>query len=345
MKISGSRITSFLQKPSPDIIGILLFGPEQGLIKERSQMLAQTIVENFNDPFRVSSFSGNELKANPPLLSDQAAQLSLTGGKRIILVSDAGDNISKIFENYLNESNSNNLVIAESGSLTPRSSLRKLFENSKNGAAIGCYEDDNNTLLSVIKETLGSFNLSVSNDASAYLLSNLGSNRLLTRGELEKLALYVSEQSDKNNVISITDAMACIGDSAAISLDLIVYAATSGNMQILDKLIVKAFNDGTQPVGILRAIQRHLQNLHFVIGKIETGMTQEKALALIRPPIMFKFKKQFQSQIRQWKKDSLFKALDLVTEAEIGCKSNGFPANAGCHRALMRVAQAARIQK
>jgi DNA polymerase-3 subunit delta len=345
VKISGSRINSFLQKPTPDILGILLFGPEQGLIKERSQILAKTVVENITDPFRVNSFSSNELKANPPLLSDQAAQLSMTGGKRVILVSEASDSISNIFKSYLTESSNNTLVIAESGNLNPRSSLRKLFENSKRGAAIGCYEDDSNTLKSVIKETLGRFDLSISSDALAYLLNNLGSNRLLTRGELEKLALYVNTQSNKINVISISDAMACIGDSAAISLDLVVYAATDGNMQSLDKLIEKAFNDGTNPVGILRAVQRHLQNLHFVIGKIEAGLPQEKALAMIRPPIIFKYKKQFQSQVRRWRKDSLFKALDLITEAEISCKSTGFPSNAGCHRALMRVAQAARAQK
>lgn len=345
MKISGSRIASFLQKPNPDIFGVLLFGPELGLIKERAQILAKTVVENLNDPFCISSISSSEIKANPPLLCDQAAQLTMTGGKRVIFVSEANDSITNIFKDLLNTSNSQTLVVAQAGSLTPRSSLRKLFEQSKKGAAIGCYEDDTNTLRSVIKETLEHLDITITDDALAYLTGNLGSNRLLTRGEIEKLATYVITQYNEKKEVTLNDAMACIGDSSAISLDLVVYAATDGNLQALDKLIRKAFEDGTQPVGIIRAVQRQLQNLHFVISKVETGLPLEKALALIRPPIIFKYKKQFQSQVLQWKKANIIKVLDLLMEAEINCKSTGFPANSGCHRALMRVAQTARLQK
>mgnify|MGYP001262357417 FL=1 len=345
MKISGSRINSFLQKPNPDILGVLLFGPELGLIKERSKILSQTIVKNLNDPFRVSSISISELKANPSLLNDQAAQLTLSEGKRVIIISEATDSISNIFKDFINISNSQALVIVESGILTPRSTLRKLFEKSQYGAAIGCYEDDTNTLRSVILETLKRFNLTITDDAIAYLMNKLGSNRLLTRGEIEKLAIYIGNQSNENKEVSLNDAVACIGDSSAISLDLVVYAATDGNLQVLDNLIKKAFENGSTPVGIIRAVQQQLQKLHLVISILETGLPFDKALAMIRPPIIFKHKKQFQSQIHKWNKDNIIKALDLLIEAEINCKSTGFPANSGCHRALMRVAQTACMQK
>jgi DNA polymerase-3 subunit delta len=345
VKISGYQIASFLKNPNPKVLGILLFGPEHGLIKERSKTLARTVVEDLSDPFRINSITCSELKANPPLLCDQAAQLTMTGGKRVIFVLEANDSVSNIFKDYLNKSTNQTLVIAESGSLNPRSSLRKLFEKSEKGAAISCYEDDKNTLRAVIKETLGRFDLSISGDALTYLENNLGSNRILTRGELEKLATYVNNQYDKNMTVSLNDAMACVGDSTTISLDLVVYAVTGGDLNALEKLILKAFSDGNQPVRILRAVQRHLQNLHFVTGRIETGLPLERALALIRPPINFKYKKQFQSQVSQWQKTNIIKALDLIIEAEIDCKSSGFPANAGCHRTLMRIAQTARIQK
>ena len=62
-------------------------------------------------------------------------------------------------------------------------------------------------------------------------------------------------------------------------------------------------------------------------------------------PVIFKFKTQFQLQMRNWRLDLLANAMDLITETEIDCKSTGFPSAAGCHRALMRVAQAARAKR
>lgn len=346
MKISGSRLKSFLLQPEAEIAGVLLFGPERGLVRERSETIARTVVDDLNDPFRAVEFSGAALKADPPRLGDEAAQLSMTGGRRVIRVVDAGDGVSDIFRKFLESDNHPALVIAEAGSLAPRSSLRKLFESAANGAAIGCYEDSASDLQAVIRESLGRFGLTASPDAMSFLVENLGSNRLVTRSELEKLALYVGgDGADGETVVSREDAVACIGDSAAMSLDLVVYAAAGGDSQGLDRALSKAYDDGTSPIGILRALQRHLQNLHLTIGKVDSGMPVDKALFSIRPPVIFKFKPQFQAQMRNWRQDRLISALDLVTEAEIDCKSTGFPSAAGCHRALMRVAQAARARR
>jgi len=51
MKLTGARAIRFLEKPSADIIGILLFGPDRGLIKARSQALTQIFMPNADDAF------------------------------------------------------------------------------------------------------------------------------------------------------------------------------------------------------------------------------------------------------------------------------------------------------
>ena len=45
MKLTGARAESFLANPRTDIIGVLLFGPDRGLVKERSQKLIKNIVQ------------------------------------------------------------------------------------------------------------------------------------------------------------------------------------------------------------------------------------------------------------------------------------------------------------
>ncbi len=97
MKISASRINDFLHQPGPEVAAILLFGPDQGLVRDRAETLVLTVVDDPGDPFRVAVFTGADIKADPPCLVDEAAQLSMTGGRRVIWVHEATDGISRIF--------------------------------------------------------------------------------------------------------------------------------------------------------------------------------------------------------------------------------------------------------
>jgi DNA polymerase-3 subunit delta len=269
------------------------------------------------------------------------------------MVDGATDGISSIFGDLLNIQTNDALVIVEAGALGPKSSLRKLFEKSPNAAAIGCYEDDGQTLRTIIVETLGRYGLRADADAADFLIENLGSDRMVTRGELEKLALYAGgaqsgtggTEGSQSKTVSLAEAMACIGDSAGMSLDLVAFAAANGDSSGLDRSLNRAFNEGASPIGILRAVVRHLERLHLALGLVDSGDTFDRALSKIKPPVIYKFKSEFLSQMKRWRTDRLAMALELAMESEIDCKSTGFPAVAGCHRALMRIAQAARSGK
>ena len=355
MKITASRIDRFLLNPGPDIVGVLLFGPDQGLVRERAVTLAQTVVDDLGDPFRVVELSGAAIKADPAILGDEARQFSMTGGRKVIRVIEATDGIVQVFADLLEGSEIESFVVAEAGNLGARSSLRNLFQKAGNAACIGCYEDDARGLIGIINETLGRYGLTATPDALAFLSANLGGNRLVTRGELEKLALYAGATEpgprdkgtgDKGTgakiTVSLEDAIQCIGDSAAMSLDFVAYAMASGNAPTLDRALERALMEGTSPVGILRAAGRHLQRLHLTLGMVEKGMPAKRAVDALKPQVIFKFQDEFLAQVRRWTGDRLSRAMMIVTEAEIDCKTTGFPDVAGCHRALIRIAQAAR---
>ncbi|NQU62524.1 MAG: DNA polymerase III subunit delta [Rhodospirillales bacterium] len=343
MKISGSRIQSFLRQPGTEISAVLFFGPDQGLVHERAKELAKLYVDDLKDPFRVAELTSGGIKSDPASLGDEAAQVSMSGGQRVIFIPDATDGISEVVAALLNGPGGGAFVILLAGNLAPRSSLRNLFEKSKNGAAIGCYGDDGKGLEGVIIETLGRYGLTVAHDALGFLVTRLGGDRLVSRMELEKLALYVGGNPSKgaDTTVTLEDAQASVGDSAQASIDLVTYSTVGGDAHGLDRAFERALLDGTSPIGILRAVQMHLQRLHLALGMVDGGMPPGKAVDNLRPPIIYKFKGQFQAQLQFWRTDRLVQAMGLVTEAEIDCKSTGMPSVAVCHRALLRIAQAA----
>src|SRR5258707_11498945 len=81
-KLAPSRLAAFLQRPDPEIRAVLLYGPDEGLVRERAGIIGRTVCPDLNDPFRGADLSAATVAADPARLADEAAQLSLTGGQR-----------------------------------------------------------------------------------------------------------------------------------------------------------------------------------------------------------------------------------------------------------------------
>ncbi len=342
MKITGQRIKSFMASPDDGLRAILIYGPDSGLVKERAEILARGRVEDLNDPFGVVEISGSELKADPARLADEASAMTLGGGGRVVRVRAATDVCKDACKSFLELGTpAEALVLIEGAELGPRSSLRKLFEGAKNAAALPCYTDDARSLPDVIRETLKPHQLTVSRDAMSLLLQSLGADRGLTRGELEKLALYKGAPGE----ISIDDVRAAIGDAAKTTLDDVVYAAASGDMQKLDRGLGRTFDEGVHAVAVVRAAERHFQRLHLARGHMDGGKSAQDAMKSLRPPIIFMRADQFRAQLNLWPGARLTRAFDILTQAELDCKTTALPAEAICGRALIQIGQAAKAAR
>lgn len=337
MKISGARIEAFVKSPDAAARAVLLFGPDSGLVRERADRLCRTVVPDLSDPFRVADLTAGAFKDDPARLADEAAAMAMTGGRRVVRVRDAGDAVAALFDGFLTHPMGDALIVAEAGELGPRSSLRKLFEGASNAAALACYADEGGSLAGVVQESLKSAGLSAEPDALSYLVDHLGGDRRLTRSEMEKLALYMGGPGR----VRLEDAVACIGDTAALSLDDIALAAAEGDHATVQRVLARVLSEGTSPITILRAVSRHFQRLHLAAGHIAAGKSPDQAMAALKPPPIFKVADRIKRQAQRWQPGRLADAMDLLAAAELDCKTTGLPAPEICGRALMQLARAA----
>jgi DNA polymerase-3 subunit delta len=338
MKIAGGRVIGFIRNPDPAVRAVLVYGPDQGLVRERADALVAAVADDPSDPFRVIELSAGVVKSDPARLVDEAAALSFTGGRRVVRIREAADAVAEAFKALLATAACEAMVVVEAGQLAKRSSLRQLFETAANAAAVACYVDSDAVLSQVISDTLAKHGLGVTPEATAFLAANLGSDRAVTRSELEKLALYMGGPG----TVRIEDAAAAVGDSGIMSIDSTIYAACGGDPRALDRSLARAFAEGVQPVTLLRAAARHLQRLHLARSLVDMGRSPDQAMMALKPPVFQGLKDRFRDQARRWDGERLAVALEIVTEAELDCKTTGTPVEAVCGRALMRLAQASR---
>lgn len=341
MKIAANRIDGFVRKPDPQCRAVLIYGPDDGLVRERTETLIETVAGSRDDPFRVSRIDARTLDADPTRLADEAAALSLGGGRRVVHVAQATDRLAAAFKEILGstgqDGDGNAFVVVEAGELGPRSSLRRLFEDLPGAAALPCYLDEGPRLTRIIEQTLEKHGVKATVAALEYLTDHLGADRKMTRAETEKLALYVGQGGEAD----LDAAMACVGDSAARGLDDLVFAAAGGRHRDLDRILHRLFFEGTGVITVLRAATRHFQRLHYVSGMVSGGDSLDHAMGALRPKVFFKYTPAFRSQLGRWPPRRIASALEILLDAERACKTTGAPAPAICARALMRLAHAA----
>jgi DNA polymerase-3 subunit delta len=335
MRLPSTRLAAFLRQPDPEIRAVLLYGPDTGLARERADTLARWVCADLQDPFRVVELRGAVLAADPARLTDEAAQMSLTGGRRVLRVRDAGDRLASLFREFLEDSPGNGFVVVEAGELPSSSTLRRVFETTPRGVAIGCYPETARERLVLIRDVLKVHRIAASGDALQYLSEHLGGDRLLVRSELEKLALYVGA----GGRVELDDARLSVGDSAALEVEDAVMAALEGEANQLDRVLDRVFQEGESPVSILRALLRHLQRLHALTAQAAAGVPLAEIIRAARPPIFYKQQDHFRRQLAQWSEADLRAELERVAQAELHMKLTGLPAEAICRAAMSAVAQ------
>lgn len=338
MKLERRRIDSFLAAPDPAIRACLVYGPDRGLVGERAVRLARAIVADPKDAFRVAALSADSLLAEPTRLYDEAAQLSLMGGRRLVHVTDAGDAVGALFARYVADPPAGDgFVVVEGGDLKPRSSLRRAFEGAKNAAAIACYLDGPREIETLVREVARAHRITLAPDALPYLVSSLGGDRALSRQELEKLALYAGD----GGTVSLEEAASLVGDSADLSLDDAVLAAAEGKPAVCERALARALAEGESPIRILRATQRHFTQLHRAAARLDDGVGVDETIAAMRPPVFFKFRDSFKRQLRVWPARRAAAVLAALVEAERQAKSSGMKDETICRAALLRIARGA----
>ncbi len=333
MKLAWKQIEPFIKSPDPAARVILVYGPDHGLMRERAQTMGKTVVADLNDPFNAVTLSAAALIEDPARLADEAGALSMMGGARLIRIEDGGDKIAPLIKDYLQTPSAENLVIIEAGELGPKSPLRALCEKAKNAAAVPCYVEDERDMAGLVRRTLQDDGFRIDGDAVSWLAAAITGDRGRARRELEKLALYMGEET----AITLEHVQACCGSAGAQSLDVLVYSAGGGKPEAALKAYTVLLDEGVPPIAVLRALQNHFRRLHLAQARIREGDTADGAMKALSPPVFFKFADSFRSQLSRWSLPALDGVLNRLAALEAQTKQTGAPVETLCGQALLAI--------
>lgn len=337
MEFKAAQFSNYLKSPDKKIRVFLVYGQDEGLVRERAKAICLTAVESLDDPFCYMELTASDISNDPARLMDEITAISMMGGERVVRLRGAGNPQSKTIQSALESDFSNSLLVIEAGELRKDAALVKAVKAVPFGAVIPCFRDKNQDITTLIQEVLGDAKLTPENDANEYLRQNLGSDRAISRQELDKLVLYIG---DDQRQVSLQDVKAVIGDSSAENIFDVIDAALLGNLPKLEITLNKAFFAGESSITFLRLIQNQLKQLHKAAAFIDRGLSSGDALK--KSGIPFFNHQKAQSQLSRRTASHFSTCLEIILQAEMDCKTTGYPDQALCRRALLRIALANR---
>lgn len=339
MKITHRDLESFVKSPNPAARVILVYGPDNGLVKERLSVMGKTVAPDLSDPFNVIKLNTSGILDDPARLSDEANAMSMMGGDRLIWVEEGTDKLTPTIKSYLENPSPQSLVIIEGGELGPRSSLRKLCESAKNAAAVPCYVEDDRDLGRLIREMTAEQSIQIEPDAIHWLSSHIAGNRARVRSEIEKLITYKGQASGP---ITIQDTMEICGATGTSSLDDLAQAVGAGQTAKAIKHFEKLLGEGVAFIAILRSLQNHFKRLHQARSAMDAGAQADMAMKKLAPPIFFKHQNAFRSQLNRWPSQKISTALLKLMQIEAECKKTGNPAETLCAQTILGLSKMVR---
>jgi len=335
MKLTWKQIEPFVKSPDPKARVILVYGPDDGLMRERAKVIGKTITPDLDDPFNVISFTSDQIAEDPARLNDEANALSMMGGARLIRIQNGADKLTTTIKAYLDNPSPENLVIIEADALGTRSSLRQLCEKAKNAAALPCYVEDERGMSKLIRDSLSEQGYKIEADALHYFAAAITGDRARARNEIEKLIIYMGKPEAGANYIKMSDVAASCGGAGSVNLDDLIYAVAGSSPKQAINIYHKLIGEGVADIAILRSLQNHFRRLHYTNAMMREGLPMEQAIKKLQPPIFFKVEAAFKSHLSKWKGAKLNMVMAKLAELEAQTKQSGAPVQTLCAQAIL----------
>ncbi len=335
--LKAADVDRFIAKPDPRTPIVLIYGPDTGLVHERADVLVKASVDDVNDPFAFVRIEGDDLSGNPSRLVEEAHTVPLFGGRRCVLVKPTARNIAAAVEMVVNAPSSECRVIIEAGDLRKSSPLRALCEKAKSAVALPCYLDNERDIARLIDDEMRAANLALADDARAELAALLGGDRMASRSELRKLALYAQGKER----VELADVRAVVSDASEQALDGVLDAAFAGKTAEVESEFGKARAEGSVS-SIMSAAIRQVANLHKMKLAIDAGNSVDWAMQRGTPPVHFSRKDAVGAALRAWSAPRLLRAMEQLADASFEARREPNLAETIAQRTLLSIAVSAR---
>jgi DNA polymerase-3 subunit delta len=196
--------------------------------------------------------------------------------------------------------------------------LRNFFEKEKNLIICAFYEDNYQSLLSIVQKTLKEKKINISNKSIDLIIERSNGNRINIKNELGKIELYAKNNKEISleNIIKLTN----LGKNYDIS------ELVDQNLLKNKKKTIKILNENNlnieENILILKTYLNKLKRLKKLKNDLKKNKNVDQVLSSTRPPIFWKDLILIKQQLGTWSIAEIKILINKINDLELIIKKN-----------------------
>jgi len=291
----------------------LFYGDNDGLKEEHVKNFFE---KNYID--KIHRYEEKEILDNINIFFNSVLTKSFFDNEKLIIVNRATDKIRTVIEDLMEKNPEDIQIILNSKNLEKKSTLRKLFEKEKSIICVPFYEDNNQTLNSIISLFFRNKKIPISQQLINVLLERSRGDRKNLNNELEKIENFSLNKKNLNikEVIKLTN----LANNYSAS-ELVDHSLAKNTRKTVTILSENNYSDEDNII-IIRTLLAKLKRLVKIYELVDEKNNIEQAISASRPPIFWKDKPLVTQQIQSWEKEHLKNLIYETNEIELLIKKN-----------------------
>ncbi|MDA9083868.1 DNA polymerase III subunit delta [Candidatus Pelagibacter sp.] len=291
----------------------LFYGDNEGLKEE-------TIKNFFEKKYlnKIFRYEEKEILNDVDVFYNNVLTKSFFDNEKLIIINRLSDKIKVIIEELIEKKPEDIQFILNSKNLEKKSNLRKLFEKEKTIIAIPFYEDNNQTLNSIVSQFFRNKKIPISQQLINILIERSRGDRKNLNNELQKIESFSLNKKNMTSqaIIKLTN----LADNYSAS-ELIDHSLAKNTRKTVNILNENNFSDEDSII-IIRTLLTKLKRLVKIHELIDEKNSIDQAVTSFKPTIFWKDKPLVTQQIRSWNKNLLKDLIYKTNEIELLVKKN-----------------------
>ena len=291
----------------------LFYGDNDGLKEENIKNLFEKNYQN-----KIHRYEEKEILDNINTFFNSILTKSFFENEKLIIINRATDKIRDLVEELMEKNPEDIQIILNSKNLEKKSTLRKIFEKEKSIVCVPFYEDNNQTLNSIISLFFRNKKIPISQQLINVLIERSRGDRKNLNNELEKIENFSLNKKNLNleEIIKLTN----LADNYSAS-ELVDHSLAKNTRKTVTILNENNYSDEDNII-IIRTLLAKLKRLVKIYELVDEKNNIEQAISACKPPIFWKDKPLVTQQIQSWNKDLLKDLIYKTNEIELLIKKN-----------------------
>lgn len=310
MKATAAQIGAALDRASPDVRLYLLHGPDVSGALALSARLEKALGAEAE---RID-IEPASLKGDPALLSDEAASIGLFGGRRMVRVTNAGEEIGDAVEALLAATTAGNPVVVVAPAVKASGRLVKLGLGAAGAMTFACYVPEAEKADALASSLAREHGLRLAPGVAARIARAGEGDRAVIAMEIAKLALFLDADADRPGAVDDAVLDAVGAGSGEGEIGGLVAAVVAREPAALETILRSFSGADASPIPWLRALARRFAQLAEMRMAVDAGTPIADAMK--RHQIFWKDQPATASAVARWTAARAMAAHDAVRRAE-----------------------------